>query len=77
LIKLKNNIIIKAKEKGINPYLQPFKPSDLDLIASDYGSFSDYCSSDETISGKHNKNHILTVAERRSGKPHKYLLIES
>jgi hypothetical protein len=42
-MKLRRDIIASAKNKGINPYTTPFKPSDLGLRASDYGSFSDYC----------------------------------
>ena len=56
---LKEDIIKAAREKGIDPYNEPFKPSDLGLSASDYGSFSDHCSSEETISGKWVKDVIL------------------
>lgn len=74
-MRLKKDILIAAKEKGIDPYTEPFKPSDLDLNASDYGSFSDHCSKEETVSGKYADDDILTVAERNSGgKPLRYLL---
>lgn len=73
---LKENILEVSKYKGIDPYTKPFKPSDLGLNSSKYGSFSDYCSKDETKSGKYNKSTILKVAERnKSNKPYKYLLI--
>jgi hypothetical protein len=61
---------------GIDPYRHHFKPSDLDIRASDYGSFSDYCAPDETESGKWNNEVILKVADWTStGRPLRYLLI--
>ena len=73
---LKNDIIKAAARKGINPYKHPFKPADLGLSASDYGSFSDYCSKEETVSGKWNKQVILKVAEfGKTGRPRRYLLL--
>ena len=72
---LKEDILSASEKKGLNPYIDSFKPSDLGLKASDYGSFSDYCSEKDTLSGKYNVNTILIVAERnKSGKPLKYLL---
>lgn len=65
-----------AKKKGINPYKTPFRPRDLGLYANNYGSFSDWCSSKETTSGRHNRNVCLRVAKRNSGgRPYKYLLL--
>jgi len=64
-----------AKKAGIDPLTMPFKPEDLNIIASDYGSFSDWCSAEETVSGRYNRRVCLTVAERRGGKPFKYLLL--
>jgi len=70
------NIIEAAKVKGIDPFGIPFKPSDLGLKASDYGSFSDWCGPKDTQSGKWNKHVCLKVAEwRRNGKPYRYLLL--
>ncbi len=40
---LKEDMLQASREAGINPYSQPFKPSDLGLKSSKYGSFSDYC----------------------------------
>lgn len=73
---LKDTILEQSKICGINPYRQPFKPIDLGIKASDYGSFSDYCSRDETLSGKWNPIVILRVAEwTRAGRPYRYLLL--
>ena len=76
-MKLKEAILLASNKVGLNPYINPFKPSDLGLNSNQYGSFSDYCSEKDTVSGKHNKATILQVAERnRLGKPLKYLLIK-
>lgn len=73
---LRADIIRQAKLYGLDPYTTPFKPSDLDLRASDYGSFSDHCSKEETASGQYAPDVILKVVERDKGnKPRKYLLI--
>lgn len=74
--KLTRDIIEKAAEKvRIDPYSQPFQPKDLGLNASDYGSFSDYCSKEETKSGYWNPDVVLKVAEKtKSGRPLRYLL---
>ncbi len=68
-------VIQAAKGKGIDPFQKPFKPSDLDLIPSNYGSFSDWCDPKITKSGKWNKNVCLKVAEYHNGRPYKYLLL--
>ena len=61
----------------MNPYTEPFKPSDLGLNSNKYGSFSDYCSEIDSTSGKYTKTIILKVAERdKGGKPFKYLLLQ-
>ena len=74
---LRAQILYKSRELGIDPYTHPFKPSDLKIRASDYGSFSDYCAQEETESGKWNKDIILKVAEWTStGRPYKYLLLK-
>lgn len=74
---LKKDILKASERRGINPYKQPFQPRDLGLIASDYGSFSDYCSKGDTLSGKWNPNVILKAVKwDRGGKPRKYLLID-
>lgn len=73
---LKKDIIEAGKRLHINPCITPFKPSDLGLRAENYGSFSDYCSQNETRSGRHNKEVILKVAKlTKAGKPFKYLLV--
>jgi hypothetical protein len=75
-MKLKEAILEQSRICGLDPYKQPFKPADIGIKASDYGSFSDYCSKDETCSGKWNQDIILKVVEwTRSGKPKKYLLL--
>jgi hypothetical protein len=42
-MKLAIDILRESKRVCIDPYKDPFKPFDLGLKASDYGSFSDYC----------------------------------
>jgi len=45
------------------------------LTSSDYGSFSDHCSKEETISDKWSSDVILKVTQKdKSGRPSKYLL---
>ena len=67
--------ILKAsKERGIDPFKTPFKPSDLGLKASDYGSFSDWCEVGETKSARYNPRACLRVKEWRGPKPYRYLL---
>jgi hypothetical protein len=74
---LKEDIIKASKRVGIDPYKQPFKPSDLDLNSNDYGSFSDHCSKDDTASGKWASDVILKAVEKDcGGRPRKYLLIK-
>lgn len=74
-IKLKDNIETQARKRGKNPYKDAFKPSDLGLKASDYGSFADYASPDEAKSGKYNKSIILKVVEwSKNGRPRRYIL---
>ncbi|MCX6765345.1 MAG: hypothetical protein NT148_02290 [Candidatus Nealsonbacteria bacterium] len=73
---MKDDIMKKASEKGIDPYTQPFKPSELGLRASEYGSFSDYCSEKETVSGKWNAQVILEAVEfDNADRPYRYLLL--
>jgi hypothetical protein len=69
--------ILKASARlGIDPYTQGFKPSDLGINANDYGSFSDYCSKDETKSGIWSSEVILRVVEwTGAGKPLRYVLL--
>lgn len=72
---LKNDILQASRRIGIDPYNDPFKPSELRLNASKYGSFSDYCA--DTESSKWNSNVILRPVElRKDGKPLRYLLIK-
>ncbi|HOE18724.1 MAG TPA: hypothetical protein PK344_15060 [Syntrophorhabdaceae bacterium] len=73
---LREDILQAAAKKGIDPYTQPFQPSDLGLDSSKYGSFSDHCSSQETLSGQWSNEVILRPVEfNRGGRPHKYVLI--
>jgi len=72
---LRRDILIAAKQKGIDPYKDPFSPKDLCLRASDYGSISDYCQ--ETESAKWNSKVILRpVKFGKTGKPRTYILIK-
>jgi len=68
------SIIKVAKEKEIDPFKTPFKPSDLGLKATDYGSFSDWCEAGETKSAKYNPKVCLKVREYRGKKPYRYVL---
>ena len=73
---LKLDILEASDVIGLNPYTQPFKPIDLDLIASKYGSFADHCDANDSLSGVYAKEAILKVVERQSnGRPFKYILI--
>ena len=69
------DIISAAKKRGIDPATTPFRPSDLGIIASDYGAFADWCDEKQTKSGKWNRHVCLTVAEWRTGRPFKYVLL--
>ena len=76
--KLINDIKRAALERGIDPYGQAFKPSDLNLKASDYGSFADFCDPKEALSGRWQSDVILKVTERtKGGRPKRYLLIDT
>ena len=70
------DIIAAAKSRGINPFTTPFKPIELGLRSSDYGSFSDFCDSTTTTSGKWNHHIVLKVVEfTKSGRPLRYVLL--
>ena len=72
------DIIVAAKSRGINPFTTPFKPVELGLRSSDYGSFSDFCSSKTTASGKWNQHVVLKAVEfDKSGRPLRYVLLPS
>jgi hypothetical protein len=72
---LKNDILQASNKRGIDPYTDAFKPSELGLKASTYGSFSDYCGN--TKSSRWNTSVILKAVEfRKDGKPLRYLLIK-
>lgn len=74
---LREAIINKSKLRGIDPYKDSFRPADLGIKASDFGSFSDYCSENETRSGVWNPAVILKVVARdRGNRPRRYVLIE-
>jgi len=73
---LGEDIIRAAQKLGIDPFQMLFTPKDLNLKASDYGSFADWCSPEEAKSGKWNKYVCLKVAEHsNSGKPRRYVLL--
>lgn len=74
---LREDILRESRVHGIDPYTEAFKPSDLGLNASNYGSFSDHCDKNETRSGKWNPDVILKVHEWKGDKPYKYLLLGS
>jgi len=75
-MEIKEDILNASKKVGINPYTEPFKPSDLGLNSNQYGSFSDYCSENDSTSGKYTGITILKVVERdKGGRPFKYLLL--
>ena len=69
---LRDDILESAKAKGINPYITPFKPSDLGLNPNNYRSFSGYCATKE---GQYNEHAFLKVAQRRGKRPYKYLVL--
>lgn len=73
---LGKDIIEAAKKVGIDPFKMSFTPKGLKLKASDYGSFADWCSPEDTKSSKWNKHVCLKVAQRNnSGKPTRYVLL--
>jgi hypothetical protein len=72
---LKEDILRASNERDLDPYMQSFKPSELGLKSSDYGSFSDYC--ENTKSAKWNRSVILKpVKFNKAGRPWKYLLLK-
>jgi len=70
---LKENIKSAAMKKGVDPYREPFKPSDLGLISSNYGSFSDHCEKGTTKSSKWCGCGLLECINLNK-KPFKYIL---
>ncbi len=75
-MRLAKAILEKSEVVGIDPYKDPFKPGDLCLGAGKYGSFSDWCKKEDTISAKHNRNVCLKAVEYdNGGHPVKYLLL--
>jgi len=77
ILGLKEDILRASRKRDIDPYNDSFKPSELGLKASKYGSFSDYCSKNETLSGQYNNNVILKVVERdKANRPRRYLLLK-
>jgi len=70
------DIIQAAQKVNTDPFKTPFRPKDLGLRASNYGSFADWCLPKEARSGKWNKHVCLKVAEwNDSGKPTRYVLL--
>ena len=75
-MKIKEDILNASRKVGIDPYTQPFKASDLGLNSNKYGSFSDYCSEEDSTSGKYAETTIFKVVQKDgSGRPFKYLLL--
>jgi len=73
-MKIAEDILRESKRVGIDPYKDPFRPSDLGLNASDYGSFSDWC--EDTTSARWNQHVCLEAAKfRKDNKPLKYILL--
>ncbi len=71
--RLKEDIKNTAKKKGTDPYRKPFKPSDLGLISSDYGSFSDHCEKGTTKSSRWCGCGLLKCVSK---KPFRYILVK-
>ena len=73
---LRQAILKVAQAKQWNPYTKPFKPKDLGLDASQYGSFSDHCITGTTQSSQYSNDQCLKSVEfTQSGKPLRYLLV--
>ena len=73
-MRIARDIIREANDRGIDPYRDPFKPSDLGLRPQNYGSFSDWCSN--TGSSIHNRHVCLRAVEFRiDEKPIRYVLL--
>lgn len=75
-LRLQQDILKASVERGFNPYARSFRPGELGLIASKYGSFSDHCSEGESKSTKYQRqSKALIVCERDlSGRPRTYRL---
>ena len=63
--------IIESADGILDPYNEPFKPGDLGLKANQYGSFSDHCITNTTISSKWCGCGTLKCVNKR---PYKYIL---
>jgi hypothetical protein len=76
---LGDHILAAASQRGWDPYTKPFRPSDLGIAASDYGSFSGWCPDARhggSASGKWNKHVCLRIHSRSvAGSPVRYLLL--
>lgn len=71
-IKLKDDIIKSANGK-FNPHKDAFKPKDLKLNSSNYGSFSDHCKKGTTKASKWCGCGLLKCVSK---KPFRYILIK-
>lgn len=69
--RLLEDILTSSKRLGIDPYTTPFQPKDLELTASDYGSFNNY-----TGTKKGFPTFLRVVERREDGRPIKYVLIK-
>lgn len=76
---LGDHILAVAPSRGWDPYRQPFRPSDLGIVASDYGSFLDWCPDEQhggSVSGRRDRRVCLRVKTRDgTGSPVTYLLL--
>lgn len=72
---LVTDVLNAARERGIDPCTQAFKPLELHLQSERYGSFSDHCAESESGQNWQPGHHCLKVAEwRKDGRPLRYLL---
>lgn len=72
--KLKAEIERQARRINIDPRKESFKPETLEIDASQYGSFSDHCSKDETKSAKYCGCGLFKLNKKMNEKGFWYLL---
>jgi hypothetical protein len=75
--RLRDDIVTASRKIRWDPYQKPFKPADLKLNASDYGSFSDHCEKYSTTSSEWCGCGTLRCVESTAkGKPLRYTLTD-
>ena len=62
--KLRRDILTRAEEKKLDPYHDQFRPKDLRLDTTKYGSFSDHCGENKTKSSYHCGCGMLRVVHK-------------